>query len=46
MAESNIAVTSLSFINDLGFIASRYLVKEIVKTFGKLAKIVLEQRRK
>ena len=33
---------SLSFIDDLGFIASVNLVKEIVKTFENIAKVILE----
>lgn len=40
--ETNPLVTSLSFVDDLGFIASGSLVKEIVKTLEKVAKTVLE----
>lgn len=35
-------VTSLPFIDDLGFIASGSLVKEIVKALEKIAKEVIE----
>lgn len=32
----------MSFVNDLGFIVSEVLVKEIAKTLEKVGKIVLE----
>lgn len=35
-------VTSLSFVNDLGFIASGSSVKEVVKTLESVAKAVLD----
>ena len=42
VADSNPAVTSLSFMDDLGFIASGYSVRELAKTLGEVAKVVLE----
>ena len=42
VAESNPEVRSLSFVDDLGFIASGYLVKRLAKTLGGVAKVVLE----
>ena len=38
-------VTSLSFVNDLGFIASDSSVTEIVKSLEKVAKEVIEWRK-
>ena len=40
--EASHLVTSLSFVDDLGFIASGSSVKEIVKTLEKFAKTVLQ----
>ena len=40
--ETSPLVTSLPFIDDLGFIASGSLVKEIVKALEKIAKEVIE----
>ena len=42
VSEINPWVTSLSFIDDLGFIASGNSVKEVVKTLENVAKAVLE----
>lgn len=39
--ETNSMVTSLSFVNDLEFIASRILVKEIAQTLGVIAITIL-----
>ena len=41
VAESN-SVTSLSFIDDLGFVASGSSITEVVKNLEKVAKVVLE----
>ena len=35
-------LVSLSFVDDLGFIASRTSVKEIAKALGKFGKLVVE----
>ena len=40
--ETNPGVISLSFVDDLGFIASGSSVKEVVKTLEKVAQAVLE----
>ena len=45
MTESHPGITSLSFVDDLGFIASGYSVKEFAKTLGQIAKVVLESGR-
>lgn len=42
VAKTSSLVISLSFINNLGFIASSSLVKEIVKALKKVAQTVLE----
>ena len=42
VSERNPWVTSLSFIDDLGFIASDSSVKEVIKTVENVAKAVLE----
>ncbi len=42
MSEINPCVTSLSFIDDLGFIASGSSIKEVVKTLENVARVVLE----
>ena len=42
ISEISPRVTSLSFINDLRFIASSSLVKEVVKILEKVAEVVLE----
>ena len=42
VTKNNPLVTSLSFIDDLGFIASGSSVKEVAKTLEKVAKTVLE----
>ncbi len=42
VSEKSPLVTSLSFIDDLGFIASGSSVKELVKTLEDVAKAVLE----
>ena len=42
VAESNPEVTSLSFVDDLGFIASGYSVKGLAKALEGVAKVVLE----
>ena len=42
VAESNSEVTSLFFVDDMGFIASGYLVKGLAKALKKVAKVVLE----
>ena len=42
VAKASPSVTSLSFIDDLGFIASGSSVKKVAKAFEKNAKIVLE----
>ena len=41
----NSEVMSLSFVDDLGFVASRYLVKRLAKALGRVAKMVLEWRK-
>ena len=43
--ETSPLVTSLSFVNDLGFIALGSSVKEVVKTLENIAKVVLEWER-
>lgn len=40
VAESNPAIKSLSFVDELGFIASRFSVKELAKTLRQVAKVV------
>ena len=35
-------ITALSFVDDLGFIASGYLVKQLAKTLGRVATVVLD----
>lgn len=40
--EACLLVTFLSFVNDLGFIASRFLVKNIARILEKVAKTVLQ----
>ena len=42
VSETSPLVTSLSFINDLGFIASGSSVKEMIKALEKVAKEVIE----
>ena len=42
VTESNPAITSLSFVDDLGFIAAGFSVKELAKTLGQVAQVVLE----
>lgn len=42
VSESNPLVTSLSFVDDLGFVASGSSVKEVVKTLEKVAEVVLD----
>ena len=42
VTESHPGITSLSFVDDLGFITSGYSVKEPPKTLGQVAKVVLE----
>ena len=42
ISEISPGVTSLSFIDDLGFIASSSSVKEVVKILEKVAEVVLE----
>lgn len=39
---SHPAISALSFVDDLGFIASGYLVKELAKTLGQVATVVLD----
>lgn len=41
VTDSHAEITSLSFVDDLGFIASGYSVKELAKTLGQVAKVVL-----
>ena len=43
VTESHLGISSLLFIDDLGFIASGYLVKKLVKTLGQVAKVILGQ---
>ena len=42
VSEANLLVKMLSFINDLGFIASVSSVKEVVKTLEEVTQTVLE----
>lgn len=42
ITESHPGISSLLFMNDLGFIASRCLVKELAYTFGQVAKVILK----
>lgn len=42
LVESNLGVTSLFFIDDLGFILSRSLIKDIAKILKNVTKVVLE----
>ena len=42
VSETNPLVISLSFVDDLGFVASGSFVKELVKTLEKVAQAVLE----
>lgn len=42
VAKYNLALISLFFIDDLGFIGFEYSVKEFAKTLADIAKIVLE----
>lgn len=46
VAESNLAITSLSLMKNLGSITSRYSAKEIVKALEKVVKVVLVIREK
>ena len=39
------AITSLSFVDDLGFIASGYSVKELAKTLGQVATVVTHKKK-
>ena len=41
VAENNLAVTSLSFVDDLGFIVSGISIKEISQTLGIVASTIL-----
>lgn len=43
IAEFNPKITSLFFVYNLEFIAFAYLVKDFIKAFEKVTKIVLEQ---
>lgn len=45
VTESIPAITSLSFVDDLGFIAAGSLVKELAKTLGQVAQVVLDWRK-
>ena len=45
ISETSHLVTSLSFIDDLGFVASGSSVKEIVRALKKVVKEVIEWRR-
>lgn len=42
VSDTSFLVTSFSFINDLGFIILANSVKEIVKTFKKITKEMME----
>lgn len=42
VAKTSLLITSLFFINNLGFIAFASLIKNVVKAFEKIAKIILE----
>lgn len=41
MSVSYLLISALFFINNLDFIASRYLIKKLAKTFGQVAIIIL-----
>ena len=42
VTEANPAITSLSFVDDLGFIATGSPVRDLAKTLGRVAQVVIE----
>ena len=46
VAESNLSITFLSLMKNLGLITSRYSAKEIVKALEKVVKVILVIREK
>lgn len=42
MTESYPTITSLLFVDDLGFVASRHSVKELAKILGQITMVVLD----
>ena len=40
--KSHLGIISLLFVDDLGFIASGYSIKELAKTLGQVARVIVE----